>query len=139
MSTIKEVLSSPDRIHSYLENETIFAVMQRREQWVVAAILFLGLLFLWVSIGLLNTPSERRVVSLGDGVQVNVASHQFFGGFWNSITTWEPNTFSTFGRYLDNKTVYIGFGEWIGPTILYAAAYVPMAIGFEPDPRAFKY
>jgi FkbM family methyltransferase len=34
--------------------------------------------------------------------------------------------------------VYVGFGEWIGPTILYSAQLAKASYGFEPDLVAFR-
>jgi FkbM family methyltransferase len=51
---------------------------------------------------------------------------------------WEPETFDYFHRFIKENTTYVGFGEWIGPTILFAAYLNPKQLfGLEPDPVAF--
>jgi FkbM family methyltransferase len=51
---------------------------------------------------------------------------------------WEPETFDYFHRFIKENTTYVGFGEWIGPTILFAAYLNPKQLfGLEPDPIAF--
>ena len=39
------------------------------------------------------------------------------------------------GRY----ETYLGFGEWIGPTALFASTYVAKTFAIEPDPTAFAF
>ena len=53
------------------------------------------------------------------------------------IQTWEPNTFRTYLTYLTAATHYIDFGTWVGPTLLFAAQMVEVAVGIEADPVAF--
>ncbi len=38
---------------------------------------------------------------------------------------------------ITKSTTYIGFGEWIGPTVFFAAKYALRSYGLEPDPKAF--
>ena len=47
-------------------------------------------------------------------------------------------TFDVFKTFIDRNTTYIGFGEWVGPTILFAAQFASRCFGLEPDPRAFN-
>lgn len=50
---------------------------------------------------------------------------------------WEPETFENFFAHLTTCRYYVGFGEWIGPTVLFAAQMVDEAFVIEPDPVAF--
>ena len=36
------------------------------------------------------------------------------------------------------KPIYIGFGEWIGPTFLFATFFSDAAFGLEPQPDAYR-
>lgn len=38
----------------------------------------------------------------------------------------------------DEITVFIGFGEWIGPTLLFAYQFARYSFGIEPDPIAYE-
>ena len=51
--------------------------------------------------------------------------------------TWEPGTLVLMDKLIDQDTVYIGFGAWIGPTALFAAARAKSVHIFEPDPYCF--
>jgi FkbM family methyltransferase len=51
--------------------------------------------------------------------------------------TWEPGTLVLMDHLIDQDTVYIGFGAWIGPTALFAAARAKSVHIFEPDPYCF--
>jgi FkbM family methyltransferase len=48
---------------------------------------------------------------------------------------WEPNTFRTLREYLDEATVFIDIGGWIGVTTLWASRFAKRVIVVEPDPR----
>jgi FkbM family methyltransferase len=51
---------------------------------------------------------------------------------------WEHTTFLIFRALIKPDTVYVGFGEWTGPTILYSAQLAKASYGFEPDMIAFR-
>lgn len=51
---------------------------------------------------------------------------------------WEHTTFLIFRALITPDTVYVGFGEWTGPTILYSAQLAKASYGFEPDIVAFR-
>lgn len=59
--------------------------------------------------------------------------------FWDEFSnaTWEPETFLTFDHYIDESTVFVDVGAWIGPTALYAAGIASECLAFEPDPVAY--
>ena len=40
-------------------------------------------------------------------------------------------------QFIDKQTIYIGFGTWIGPMLLYAGKLASHAYGFEPDIYAY--
>ncbi|MCH2076257.1 MAG: FkbM family methyltransferase [Rhodobacteraceae bacterium] len=60
--------------------------------------------------------------------------------FWARVNngSWEPETFEIFDRFVDEDTLVIDFGAWIGPTVLFAAQSAGMTLAFEPDQAAFK-
>ena len=51
---------------------------------------------------------------------------------------WEYTTFLIFRALIKPDTVYVGFGEWIGPTIMYSSQLAKASYGFEPDVTAFR-
>lgn len=61
-----------------------------------------------------------------------------FGDFFRGLTTWEPNTFRTFYSMIGPEMLYIGFGEWVGPTVIYAGHFAKQALGMDTDPSAFQ-
>jgi FkbM family methyltransferase len=60
--------------------------------------------------------------------------------FWRDFDReeWEPETFALFDHFITPETVHLDVGAWIGPTLLYGASRARQAIGFEPDPVAFR-
>lgn len=77
------------------------------------------------------------------GIKANIVNDINFNEFWTNIkkdgeTSWEAHTFRTFYKWISNNTIYIGFGEWIGPTILFAANLAYQSYGIEPDNIAFN-
>lgn len=60
--------------------------------------------------------------------------------FWEELESgkWESDTFDVFDQYLDENTVFLDVGGWIGSTFLYASQLVNHSIVFEPDEVAFK-
>jgi len=68
-------------------------------------------------------------------------SHPNKQWFWNNLSPtpkWEPATFEFFHHFIDLNTTYLGFGEWNGITLLYAASRAKKCYGIEPDPYAFS-
>ena len=64
----------------------------------------------------------------------------FIQSEWGQPTRWEDSTYRNFDRYMANyATHYVGFGTWVGVTLLYAAQYASVrhAVGIEADPAAF--
>jgi hypothetical protein len=54
--------------------------------------------------------------------------------------SWEPQTLTVFSQMLPKYKTYIGFGTWIGPTLLHAASQflsLERVFGIEADPAAF--
>ncbi len=49
--------------------------------------------------------------------------------------TWEPRTFQVLARNLDQDTVYVDIGSWIGVTPLWASHLAKQVIAVEPDPK----
>jgi FkbM family methyltransferase len=58
--------------------------------------------------------------------------------FRDSLPFFEPVTILIFRALITPDTVYVGFGEWVGPTILYSAQLAKASYGFEPDKFAFR-
>ena len=89
-------------------------------------------------------PSSVLTVQLAPVGPVRVSGkHELYGarGFWEKATgtngSWEAQTYREFLRRIDSSTTYVGFGTWIGPTILFAAQLASRAFGVEADPSAF--
>ncbi len=57
--------------------------------------------------------------------------------FWVKRKQWELGTLFVFKNILDKQTVVIDFGSWIGPTVLYAAAFAGEVWGIEADAAAY--
>lgn len=59
--------------------------------------------------------------------------------FWKRVNRggWEPETFAIFDRYIDERTLFLDVGAWIGSTSLYGAQRADYCVAFEPDPVAF--
>lgn len=57
--------------------------------------------------------------------------------WWKNIKHWETYTQALWCEMIDAETIYVGFGEWIGPTAILAGALGKRAYALEPDPRAF--
>lgn len=83
-----------------------------------------------------NAITEARIPPTGTSVRT-VGSR----GKWQAIQqfppSWEPDTFKTFFKYVDQDTILIDFGTWIGVTILYGVQFADSAYGVEGDPAAF--
>jgi FkbM family methyltransferase len=60
--------------------------------------------------------------------------------FWEELEQgkWESQTFDTFDKYIDQDTVFLDVGGWIGSTSLYAAQVAKRSVAFEPDPVAYN-
>jgi FkbM family methyltransferase len=69
-----------------------------------------------------------------DGIDTDGGLSWYSGDF----PRWEHTTFLVFRALLKPNMVYVGFGEWIGPTILYSAQLAKVSYGFEPDTIAFR-
>lgn len=82
-------------------------------------------------------PRVLREVSRG-GRRFQVALSKN-NGFWDNFRagSWEPHTFAVFDRFLNEGSIYLDVGAWIGPTLFYAAQVAKAAFAFEPDPVAF--
>ena len=63
-----------------------------------------------------------------------------YESYWKLVNQgkWEPETFSVFDSNIDEQTLFIDVGGWIGSTSLYAAQIAKKTIILEPDPIAFK-
>ena len=63
-----------------------------------------------------------------------------YESYWDLVNKgkWEPETFLAFDKYINNETLFIDIGGWIGPTSLYGAQLAKKTVSLEPDPIAFK-
>jgi len=61
------------------------------------------------------------------------------GYWWQQVdsSSWELETYYVLDELVKHNTVYVDFGTWIGPTLLFGAQRARRAFGFEPDPFAF--
>ncbi len=59
--------------------------------------------------------------------------------FWSLVRRgeWEPETYAIFDRFLNNKSVFLDIGAWIGSTALYGAQIAAETHAFEPDPVSY--
>jgi FkbM family methyltransferase len=48
-----------------------------------------------------------------------------------------PENFAIFEQHIDDKTLFLDVGAWIGSTSLYGAQRAKYCLAFEPDPVAF--
>ncbi|WP_413990376.1 FkbM family methyltransferase [Labrys okinawensis] len=78
-----------------------------------------------------------RSLAVG-GARFNTADDK--DGFWNKAAAgaWEPETLASVRALVDEDTLFIDIGGWIGPITLLAAALGARVLTFEPDPRAFE-
>jgi len=60
--------------------------------------------------------------------------------FWRKVAAghWEPHTFRILDAFLDQSSIYVDLGAWIGPTVIFAAARCQQVYCFEPDPLAYE-
>lgn len=61
-----------------------------------------------------------------------------YRNFFEGLKNWEPNTFRTFYSMIGPEMLYIGFGEWVGPTVIYAGHLAHLSLGMDTDPTAFS-
>ena len=59
--------------------------------------------------------------------------------FWvREYTTWEPETFEVFDRFLHKDKVFIDIGGWIGLTCIYASRKSKHVVVVEADPYSVR-
>jgi FkbM family methyltransferase len=58
--------------------------------------------------------------------------------FWDKVAAgaWEPGTLEVIDRFVDDETVFLDLGAWVGPTALYAAGRAKRVVAVEADPAA---
>src|SRR5439155_25612697 len=71
------------------------------------------------------------------GQTVNLPDLSEYRKFYRKLEAgnWEPHTFRALGEYLDNQTIYIDVGGWIGVTPFWASHRAKRVIVIEPDPQ----
>ena len=67
-----------------------------------------------------------------------VLSNNAHTKFWQHIHEWEQSTFAILSRYIDDDTIVVDIGTWIGPTMLYHAQLSRRSYGIEADPMAHQ-
>lgn len=67
-------------------------------------------------------------------------SEERYVAFWKDVNnkTWEPSSFALMDRYLNNDSVVIDIGSWIGPISLYASTIAKKVYSVEPDTIAYN-
>lgn len=89
-----------------------------------------------------STTRPTFPVRFPDGTVKNIPSGADTDSWWQTVfPNWHRDVFSLFHAYLNGSgnsafETYIGFGEWIGPTAMFAASYVDRVFALEPDPQA---
>ena len=60
-----------------------------------------------------------------------------YGKFYRKLVagSWEPRTFEVLARNIDQDTVYVDIGAWIGVTPFWASKTARRVIAVEPDPK----
>ena len=66
------------------------------------------------------------------------SSEKTYNWFIENYSTWEPDTFDVFDKYLDNNKIFIDLGGWIGTTCLYAAKKSKYVYVVEADPYSVE-
>ena len=63
-----------------------------------------------------------------------------YESYWKLVNQgkWEPETFSVFDSNINEQTLFIDIGGWIGPTTIYGSQLARKSFSLEPDPVAFK-
>ena len=61
-------------------------------------------------------------------------------GWWyqNAYLNWETSTFRVFERFVDDDSIVLDVGAWIGPTCLWFAHKARHTVCLEPTPAAFN-
>lgn len=63
-----------------------------------------------------------------------------YKSFWKLVNQekWEYETFLVFDSNINEQTLFIDIGGWIGPTSLYGAQLAKKTLSLEPDPIAYR-
>jgi FkbM family methyltransferase len=95
------------------------------------------------------TGRATEVIQYTDSVAATVYRHDFPGStlwldFWNRVQNrkWEHETLWILEYFLSparhENAVYVDFGSWIGPTVLFAGQFASRVYSLEPDPLSFS-
>ena len=80
---------------------------------------------------------NKKIFRNGLEFYVNESGYEkFWERFANEL--WEKKTTLIFDKYIDDQTIYIDIGAWIGPTLFYAAQIAKKSIAIEADPVAYN-
>lgn len=81
---------------------------------------------------LVKLPFSRNSVVVTPGI----ANNQW----WKSVSSkqWELETFKVFNQEVQRGGIYVGFGEWVGVTGMFAMERASKTILMEPDTYVFK-
>jgi FkbM family methyltransferase len=66
------------------------------------------------------------------------SSEKTYYWFIDNYSTWEPETFDVFDKYLDSNKIFIDLGGWIGTTCIYAAKKSNYVYVIEADPYSVE-
>eukprot|EP00542_Grammatophora_oceanica_P014612 CAMPEP_0194049546 /NCGR_PEP_ID=MMETSP0009_2-20130614/30745_1 /TAXON_ID=210454 /ORGANISM="Grammatophora oceanica, Strain CCMP 410" /LENGTH=362 /DNA_ID=CAMNT_0038695731 /DNA_START=36 /DNA_END=1124 /DNA_ORIENTATION=- len=80
----------------------------------------------------------QATMACGNKPMYDTTARIGWDGFkWEKAYQWEARTQRIFAHLITEETTYVGFGEWIGPTIIFAAKRAKKLYAMEPDPAAF--
>ena len=74
------------------------------------------------------------------GVTIRYDPYQPHSGFFSAgfAHGWEDSTFAVFRRFVNNASVVLDIGAWIGPTALWFAKVARHVVALEPTEAAFR-
>ena len=98
-----------------------------------------------------DTDNVENIVHERSNINFNVIGDFSICWFSNYINSWEQNTFYILNYYAPRyvrqtmvsvddvkRNTYIDIGDWIGPTVMYAANFYTSVVALEPDPVALE-
>ena len=87
------------------------------------------------------TTMARRVPAVTKaGVVIKYDPYQPHSGFFLGAfaRNWEDSSFAVFRRFVNNSSVVLDIGAWIGPTALWFAKVARHVVALEPTEAAFR-
>ena len=82
------------------------------------------------------TSSPRSILKAG--VRIQYDAHSLLSSWYDTrYTDWEPDSFLVFQRFINDDSIVLDVGAWIGPTCLWLAHRAKYTVCLEPTPAAF--